>query len=316
MKILNSFEHIKFERLLLMIVFLFAFHSFVYCFDTIDTTGQKKKKADTTEKSSFESIISRFYKYPSFIENQATIELTYGSSNLGLPRPYNSVYAQNYNLGLKYGFTRIVPEFIVPKRSYFASEFVFAENVSSHLKPSEIITKDLTTDRWDFGCGYRNGFGYIFDNDVNLAFYHSSSFDWSKTVFEISPADDAEKEFIRGIDNKFLFGNSFEGSVRYEVFDKTYIFISYEKSLAYPSFDFIQWSTSSMIELSLQRTLDYFSEEFLKSNPDVFPIANFVVKNGISYLIYGLKENYQFWPWKSDRPIINQNFKIGVSFLF
>ena len=270
---------------------------------------------DSNDISGFGKVIAKFYKYNKLVENLATIELSFGFSSISLPAKYNSVYAPNYSLGLRYGFTRIYP-LIVPDRYYFANEFVFAENISSHLKPKEIPTRNITTDNWKFGCGYRNGYGYKLKDDNFLVFYHSGSLDWSRIDFEISPVNPSEQNFIRKYDEEFKFGTSFESGIRYEMFDMVFTGLLFERSLVFQDFDFFQWISASVPELCLQRLIDYYGDDLIEEYPDFYPIAAFILKSAFSFIVYEIKERNQYWPWESGQPVVNNNFKLGFTYLF
>jgi hypothetical protein len=51
-------------------------------------------------------------------------------------------------------------------------------------------------------------------------------------------------------------------------------------------------------------------------SPAAAPIVNFVLKNGLSYGMYQLRKEKMNYPFESEAPILNDTFKIGVTFIF
>ena len=95
-----------------------------------------------------------------------------------------------------------------------------------------------------------------------------------------------------------------------------YFRTAFNRSFIMPSFNLFQWMPGVMMELLIQRTIDAFGEQLLKRNPRIFPVANFLLKNSISFLLYELRKNNMFWPIASDKPMNVYYFSIGIKFVF
>ena len=62
--------------------------------------------------------------------------------------------------------------------------------------------------------------------------------------------------------------------------------------------------------------IDHFSKEVLKASPIAGPIVNFLLKNALSYGSFELRKKYMNWPFETVSPLMFENFKIGLSFVF
>ena len=272
---------------------------------------------DSTKQNDFEKVLEKIYKTPYYIQNKITLESFYGYSKPSFPKEeFNDVLSRAYLLELRYGFTRIDDRLPVDNVLYYASEFAFVTNVTSHLKPKTWQNVGITSDSWRLGFGFKNGYGYIFDEKTTLILYHSAALNSNQTDFELNAKDSAGQGILNKFDKKLRFNNSFEGGIKLSVMDNINLNLSYEQNLTFSYFNFWEWFGSYFLEVFLQRSIDIFGNELLPSYPDYFPIANFILKNSISAVFYSLRSENSFFPSKSEYPLKFDSFKIGFTFWF
>ena len=276
----------------------------------------EEDRAAFSDESTFEDIFSNLYKYPKEVKNKNFIEANWGAGDPYIhPETCDEKFAPVFPLLFKYGFSRINPYVKVENRFYNAGEYVAVENITSHFHPKDWQRDGNTVDIWRFIGGYMNGWGYII-NGHHYAFNHASFIGWARSDIELPSQDSDNQKVLDRYDEKYRFTNGFEASIEIEMIENFYFRTAYNKSIIMPSFNFFEWIPGVLTELLIQRTIDVFGEQLLKRNPDIFPAANFLLKNSISFLFYQLRKNNAFWPVHSPAPMNVYHFTIGLKFVF
>lgn len=295
------------KKFVFVYILFFASQFFLYCDD----------QYEEEEKTIGERIIDKFYDYPELPENRVTLDLVYGFSNIGLPDGFEGLsIAKTYDLELRYGFTRINHDIDVEDRFYYASEYAFLANSSSFLKPSFWISTGINIDAWRFGIAYKNGYGYEMMNNQRLALYHSGMLSWTSIDFELIPVDPYQRGFINHYDEQVKFGMGYEGGFLFRFYENFNLNLAYEEALVYPYHELFKWSGSAVMDLVFHRTVDFFGDDLLKEYPDLYPVLNFLIKNGYSYFIYSFRDDEMNWPFDSSSPLIYTHFKLGITVIF
>lgn len=261
-------------------------------------------------------ILHNLYKYPKEVKNKNFIEANWGAGDPYIvPNVCDERFAPVYPLLFKYGFSRINPYMPVENRFYNAGEYVAIENITSHFHPKDWVKDGNTVDIWRFLGGYLNGYGYIISGH-HYAFNHASYLGWARSDIELPSQNPDNQKILDKFDEKYRFTNGFEASVSMEMIENFYFKAAFNKSIIMPSFNFFEWMPGVLTELLIQRGIDAFGEQLLKRNPDIFPVANFLIKNSISFLLYELRKNKIFWPISSPAPLNVYYFSIGLNFVF
>ncbi len=269
------------------------------------------------EKTLGEKILDKYWNIPEHLINYPTIELSYGLSVPSLLKAdYSGDLALAYSLDLKYASSRYYPFKDIPGRYYYAAEYLTACNLSSHMKPRQIEPVGLTTDNWRFGAGYRNGYGYEFEGGSQLTLYHASGIIWSTVDFEGRNSLLDQNPVLKNYDETTRFGQFCEAGVIYSLSHIVHVNAAVENMAVNPRFLFGQWLVPAVGELIIQRTIDYFGDEILKSNPNSFPVINMAVKYAVSYILFNLRKSNMNWPFDSASPMTYTNFKIGMNLTF
>ena len=184
------------------------------------------------------------------------------------------------------------------------------------MKPRSWIPDGVTTDTWRFGLGFRTGWGWQFGGNSNFTLYHASSLDWNKTTFEMRFPDTVERLIAKPFDKEMRFGNSFRAGAMMNLYSIVNLDAGYEHTLIFSEFEFSRWIVGASTELIVQRTVDFFSYIILKNNPKWGAFSLFVVKNGISMLLYEFRKKQMFWPLDSQTPLSFRNVYIGLNIIF
>jgi len=274
---LNLLEN---KIIILTAILLFAFGIF-----SLDAIAED----DEFDEMTFARIISKLYDYPKEVKNKNLIEFGWGAGKPFFQKEQvDEPFANLYPITVSYGFQRMNIFLKTEDRHYTGSEYVEVENLSSHLKPKSWSKNGNTVDLWRFTAGYTNGWGYT--GDVSYAFNHTSYLGWVHSDIELPSLIEAHQKIFNIYDRKYRFSTGFKGSITADLDETVYARISFNKSIIYPGFNFFQWFAGSVAELCLQRIIDAYGEQYLAQNPNIFPIANFILKNTISFMHYQLKK--------------------------
>jgi hypothetical protein len=247
------------------------------------------------------------------IKGSPTIELNYGFTRMGL-KSISDKFASPGMLELKLGSAT--------DKSYNGSDDItkytlnffhlgnFSTDISGNRKSADLIANS-----WRLGVGWASGYGYNLGNGFEITPYNQNSFDWT-IVNMVSTPDNPPDIIITDFFSKTLrFGNSFQGGVQFK-FNNIGIDAAYERSVIYSRHLFWKWGGSELIEVTGQWLVDLFVEDILDSSPGAAPVVNFLLKNALSYGIYELRQEKMNWPFETAAPIVFNQFKIGVNFVF
>ena len=246
-----------------------------------------------------------------FLQNaQPTIVLNYGLSNMSL---YNlkGKFADPKLFELQLGYTNYKMKWL---ESIFQLNyrFISVSNISTKLGGN---SEGLKSDLWRIGVGRTYAFGYKF-GPAALVPYYSNSLIWSRLNMEDQPSDSTDRSMIDRFNKSFRFGTSSKGGINFQITENIGLNVEYERSIIFPRHKFWKWAGGVLIEASGQALLDEFVDAIYKSSPFAAPIANFVLKNALSYGIYELRQEKMNWPFDTEAPLSYDQFKFGVSFVF
>jgi len=261
--------------------------------------------------STFEEFWNRI-NYSKKVINNNYISIDYGKYNIN----YNhkdiiSKFSDVYGFKIRYGFHR--KEIFERKDSiyYLASEGIYLQNVSSHLILKNYISSGKTTDAWGFGFLYSNGFG-----KGDWMFLHSAALSWIKIDMENYGESPQEQLRYDIFDETFRFGETFNTSIRYYIFQNIGLDLSYEHQLYFVKTLFGKWLAGAGIELIVQRGIDYFAPEISRKLGDYFVIVNWVGKTFISLIFTELQKQKIFFPFEKDKALNYNGFNLNLTIIF
>ncbi|MGB9851508.1 MAG: hypothetical protein ACPLPX_01440 [Candidatus Kapaibacteriota bacterium] len=193
---------------------------------------------------------------------------------------------------------------------------LFIGNYSSKWKVKGNENIDATM--WRFGIDFSDdGYGYKLGSNNFLFFTHGNSFIWSKfDVTDLSKFQQPDSMRYATFSEQFRFGTSYQSGLSLILLDKISVDLRYERSIVFPGHKFWYWTGSWFIEGIGQFLLDQFIREIVFSSPYSAPIVNAVLKGALSYGIYELRKDKMNWPFNTEPPLFNDNFKIGLTFIF
>ncbi len=293
-------------KIILSIFFIIIFsYSASLCRDNNDSTDTQ-----------FGQFLKKL-KYPGGVTNNHMLEFSYGLNLPSFSGNSGPNLVKAFSIGISYGFVRLDTITVLPKNLYYASESIFLSDMSSHLKLNhEKIKSGLTTDAWRFGFGYCNGYGYNLDAGTKFILYNTGNIIWTKVDFENYPDNHADSSLFLLYDDEFRFGSSFDMGIITDIMPYLKFDLNYEHQIIFPRHLVFKWLGSSSLELLAQRFIDLYCIDALKLDSKSLPLANFVIKNTISFLFYEFRRNQMNWPFPSEAPLNYDNMRIGLKLVF
>ncbi len=205
--------------------------------------------------------------------------------------------------------------------------FVTFSSIASRLHNDIDLTGVTATNLYRFGFGNRFGYGYDLGTVAVLP-YNSGGFAWTK--LEVKQQNYPRNSFVPSFDGEvdpyldmlgryedsFRFTQYSEGGINIQIDQFVSVGASYEASVIYPRHLFWKHLLSYMIEEFGQGALTFFVEEIMYSSPTAGPIIGFLLKNGLAYGIFYLRQQDMNWPFKTETPLTYETFKVNLSFTF
>ena len=254
-----------------------------------------------------------------FKETYPAISLQYGLANL-TRSDLQSQFVDPNLLEIKIGYIKDrsawKSDYII-KHSY---KYLYLANESNNLAGKNTVGAEIESNMWRFGHGNSSGYGYKLSENAAIIPYYTYTLNWSNIDFKdadirtFAPVPD--NDILNLYDGSFRFGTSSEGGVRIKVIKNLMLDAGYERSIVFQRHLFWKWAGSGLIEAAAQGLLDTFISSVFKSSPAAGPIVNFLLKNGLAYGIYELRQKKMNWPFKSEAPISYDQFKFGVTVVF
>ncbi|MFZ1518625.1 MAG: hypothetical protein WAU11_07615 [Ignavibacteriaceae bacterium] len=255
-----------------------------------------------------------------FKKNKPAISLQYGLAEL----KRDDVASQFVNpalVELKLGYIRDKyvwnTDYII-NHSY---KYIYLSNESNKLAGKERkVAAEIETDMWRFGFGKLSGYGYKIGECAAIIPYHGYTVNWTRVKLDYPYL----QPFFQGSDYKtlnrynesFRFGTSNEAGIRIKPIENLILDAAYERSIVFERHLFWKWAGSAILETAAQGLIDGFINEVFESSPAAGPIVNFLLKNGLAYGLYELRQEKMNWPFNSEAPLSYDQFKFGVTVVF
>jgi hypothetical protein len=193
-------------------------------------------------------------------------------------------------------------------------------NFSTDMATEEAGSSELESKAWRFAVGISEGAGYSLGSRGGMILpYHSWSMGWS--VSEIDDMDTAtlsnkNKRLIEPFDDDTRFGTSWEGGLRIVPVGMLAVEGGYEQAIVFPRTKFWYWAMSSVLEEIALGVVDEFVDSIADTSPKSAPIVGFLLKSGLEYGVYELRQEKMNWPFDTSPPLTRNTLKFGVCVTF
>jgi hypothetical protein len=295
---------------LLLIVFLF---SGFFCF------AQDKENSD--DSTYWTNSKEHDWSFDDFeFAGKPTIETSYGVANIGL-KSINSSFMKVGMAELRLGYAKQKPfnDYIVK----YSNQYLLLGNLSADLNSKSGNSVDLEPEMWKVGAGSISGYGYTIGSSSIIP-YHSASFTLTRLNVKnlsligadsliLTPKD---KENLELFNQSFRFGTTSEGGIRIHLVPIIALNAAYERSVIFPRVLFWKLAGSVILEGIATGAIDAFVKEIMDDSPAAGPIANFLLKNALSFGMQQLRHEKMNWPFNSVEPLYTDTWKVGITFTF
>jgi hypothetical protein len=251
------------------------------------------------------------------------VEVTYGIGDLNhkdFKAKFNSLSMSEIKLGRRFSKPAAGFKIIEFNDNYLFSSYInhFEDgNSSDNLK--------IDYDIWRFGFGYKKGYGYNLNGFAILPYYHSGLV-WNRSKFthpsefimEFAPTDySTDLDVLTKYNDVIKFGTNNIAGIDFKLSNLIAIGASYETAVLFPYHKFWKQTGSFFIETLAQTGIDFLTEGvIIKEIPGAAPILYFVLKNGLSYFLYTLKQDDMNWPFSTAKPITLEAIKFSLKVTF
>jgi len=251
------------------------------------------------------------------------IEVTYSIGDLkhkDFVAEFNSLSMSEIKLGRR--FSKPAAGFKIIE---FNDNYLFSSYIDHHEDSDGPSVLGISYDIWRFGLGYRKGIGYNFNGFAILP-YHQMGLVWNRSRFthpytKIRTFDGIfygnDIETLKKYNNVIKFGTASAAGIDLRLSNLIGIGAAYEKAVIFPYHKFWKQTGSFFIETLAQTGIDFLTEDvIIKHIPGLAPILYFVLKNGLSYYIFTLKQDDMNWPFKTAKPITLEAVKFNLKVTF
>jgi len=246
------------------------------------------------------------------------IELSYGLGELkhkNLQTKFNSPILVEIKLG-----RRILKPIQRYKLIQVTDNYLFTSYIKDNIQ-SVNNTSKISSEIWRFGVGHRKGYGYDFGSFAILPYYQMGlvmnkiNLNLPNQDNYIIPPDDIP--ILNNFENKLKFGTTNIGGVDFRVSSLLGIGVSYETAIIFPYYKVWKQFGSFIIETFSQTGIDFLMKGvIIKSMPEVAPVLYFILKNGLSYFFFTLKQENMNWPFDTVPPLTFEALKFNLNISF
>jgi hypothetical protein len=200
-------------------------------------------------------------------------------------------------------------------------KYLFGKYASSDMGEkinplTDIDESAINTTSWSFGVGEKVGYGWkvgpfsLIPFNQNQLVLSGLRFTYPNSISQ------SEAEFLKRLEGDTRFGVSTEGGAEFYVAQAIAVTASFEGTVVFPRFVFVQWLGSYAAQSISNTLVSYFSESIVKSSPLLGPIMYLILKNAISFAWYYAIKREQYWPLPSETPFTMETIKISASLTF
>ena len=246
-------------------------------------------------------------------KGKPTISLNYGLAELN----HNNLSASFSDPNLieaKFGYTHEDTLWSTSNILKARTNYLTIGNISNDIGGKSTSGK-IKTNSWRVELGWMKGYGYNLGMSAIIPYYYSS-LSWTRIEVKDSLTNISDREILDRFNKSFRFGTTAEGGVRIKLIPNLAVEAGYERAVVFERHLFWKWLGSALIEQGGQWAVDAFVNEIGDSSPFAVPIVNFVLKNAVSYGMYELRKDKMNWPFESAAPLMYDQFKVGVTFIF
>jgi len=251
------------------------------------------------------------------LDKMPTVSAYFGITNLSLDELNTDIAGAGY-ADIRLGGTEYALLDTNDRIIRFRSDYFSFNNISNAMS-GDAADNEFSIKQWKIGVQGDQGYGYLFGGSpeaASVVLFHSGGVHLSKIEIEDYSGNTTDSTRLASFEDKWRFGQLMEAGARLKFTPLVSLDLSFERSLVFPRFLVWKYAGSAAIEGIIQVAIDEFVYKILRVSSYSAPIVNFALKNASTFGIYELRKQKMNYPFKSYAPLVNDTFKIGVSFTF
>ena len=175
---------------------------------------------------------------------------------------------------------------------------------------------ETETTLWRFMAGERKGYGYRTGDTAFIAPYQGTSVFFDDFDAYNGPFAPADVAALEPFDGHTRVGSAFEGGIAFGISRSITLDAGFEELAVYPHWVFWEAAGSGLVHGIALEVADGISRQVARKAPRAAPIVSFILRNGISYVIYHQRRSEVNWPFGGGPGLIYEGFKVSFTFTY
>jgi hypothetical protein len=175
---------------------------------------------------------------------------------------------------------------------------------------------ETETSLWRFMAGQRKGYGYRAGDTAFIAPYQGTSIFFADSDAYDGPFNPADELALEPFDGHTRVGAAFEGGIAFGINRSITLDAGFEETAVYPHYVFWEALGSGVVHGIALSVADGVSRQVARKAPRAAPIVSFLLRNGISYVIYHQRRSEVNWPFGGGPGLIYEGFKVSFTFTY
>jgi hypothetical protein len=197
----------------------------------------------------------------------------------------------------------------------YADKFLSIGGVSTHLADGG-DPGETETSLWRFMAGRRKGYGYLTGDVAFIAPYQGTSVFFANFDAYDGPFNPADELALDPWNGHTKVGAGFEGGIAFGINRAITLDAGFEETAVYPHWVFWPALGSGVVHGIALGVADGVSRQVARKAPRAAPIVSFLLRNGISYVIYHQRRSEVNWPFGGGPGLIYEGFKVSFTFTY
>jgi hypothetical protein len=175
---------------------------------------------------------------------------------------------------------------------------------------------ETETSLWRFMAGRRKGYGSRTGDAAFVAPYQGTSVFFDDFDAYEGPYSPADVLALEPFDGHTRVGSAFEGGVAFGINRSITLDAGFEEMAVYPHYIFWPALGSGLVHGIALSVADGISRQVARTSPRAAPIVSFILRNGISYVIYHQRRSNVNWPFGGGPGLIYEGVKVSFTFTY
>lgn len=241
------------------------------------------------------------------------IEVSYGQSVMQ-HKLFDAELPHLRTGSLKLGHFRANPKF--PNIGELDDRFLFLDYTKDDLFGTASGSSPLGAELIRFGMGRREGYAYDFGSTY-LYPYTQTAFCLTKlTTKRPAGLSEPDAAILDRFQGAFRFGSTGEVGMAFGMGDLVSIRAGYENWVIHPRWVFWPWLGSYIIGSIGMELISNFGDDIVEGTPTLGPLIYTILRGALIYSATLVLRDAQYWPFRSEKPMTGEGFRVGMTFTF